>query len=72
VAELERDDALLDAARTVARTVVGRGTGRRPFIITTTPQAEHLALSFRGARAALGLGIVPLAIAIWLVWARFG
>lgn len=72
IAALERDDAMLDAARRVTRQTIARGTGARPFIITTTSQAQHVALSSQGGVAALGLALVPLALAALLVWLRYG
>jgi hypothetical protein len=71
IAALERDDAMMDAARKVTPQVVSRGSGRKPFIITTTPQAQHIALSTQGSRAALGIAALPLAIAALLVWLRY-
>ncbi|MCC7010549.1 MAG: hypothetical protein IT184_17200 [Acidobacteria bacterium] len=71
-ADLERDDALFDAARAITRRTIARGTGAKPFIVTTTPQAQHLALTATGSLAAFGVALVPLAIALLLIWARTG
>jgi len=42
------------------------------MIITTTPQAQHIALSEKGGVAAYAVALVPLGIALWLLWARLG
>lgn len=72
LSDLERDDVLLDRGRAIADATIAFGTGARPMIITTTPQAEHLALTVRGGSTALGIALVPLALAVWLLWIRFG
>jgi len=69
---LRRDDVLFDEARKVTRAVIARGSGARPFILTTTSQAQHIALTEAGSKAAIGIAAVPLAIAAFLIWARFG
>ncbi|HUL72613.1 MAG TPA: GIDE domain-containing protein [Vicinamibacterales bacterium] len=70
--EEARDEALLAAAQKVTRATIGRGSGRQPLIITTTPQAQHIALSEKGGVAAYVVALVPLGIAVLLLWARFG
>jgi hypothetical protein len=67
-----RDDALQTAARKVARATISRGSGKQPLLITTTPQAQHIAMSEKGGMAAYVIALVPLGIAILLLWARFG
>ena len=68
----KRDAALLVEAQTVTRATIGRGTGKQPLIITTTPQAQHIAMSEKGGVAAYVIALVPLGVALWLLWARFG
>ncbi|HVT47067.1 MAG TPA: hypothetical protein VG871_17975 [Vicinamibacterales bacterium] len=71
-AQWEREDALFAAARHVTRATIARGSGKRPFILTTTSQEKHVEFSEKGGLAAIGVAIVPLAIALLLIWARFG
>ena len=40
--------------------------------LSTTSQADHVALATVGGTAALGLAALPLGLALLLVWARFG
>lgn len=70
--DVERDDALFDKAQKVTRATIARGSGAQPFIVTTTSQAQHVALTAVGGSAALGIAAVPLALALLLLWARFG
>jgi hypothetical protein len=67
----KRDTALLASAQKLTRATIGRGSGKQPLIITTTPQAQHIALSEKGGVAAYAIALVPLAVALWLLWARF-
>lgn len=71
-AEDARNAARLAAAQQVTRVTIGRGSGRQPLILTTTPQAQHIALSEKGGFAAYAVALVPLGIALWLLWARLG
>jgi len=64
--------ARLAAAQKVTRVTIGRGSGKQPMIITTTPQAQHIALGEKGGVAAYAVALVPLGIALWLLWARLG
>ena len=64
--------ARLAAAQKATRVTIGRGSGKQPMIITTTPQAQHIALSEKGGVAAYAVALVPLGIALWLLWARLG
>jgi hypothetical protein len=68
----EQEDALFAAAYHVTRAKIARGSGKRPFILTTTSQAQHVEFSEKGGLAAIGVAIVPLGIALLLIWARFG
>jgi hypothetical protein len=72
VRELEADDARFDEARKVTDFTIRRGSGAKPFIITTTRQSDHVSLSAAGGAAAFGVALLPLAIAALLVWLRFG
>jgi hypothetical protein len=64
-------DRLRQQAWEVTRATIARGSGAQPFIMTTTSQAEHIAQTALGAKAALGLGAIALALAAVLVWFRF-
>jgi hypothetical protein len=68
----EREDALFAAAHRVTHATIARGSGKRPFILTTTSQAQHVEFSEKGGLAAMAVALVPLGIALLLVWARFG
>ena len=71
-AEDARNAERLAAAQKVTRVTIGRGSGKQPLILTTTPQAEHIALGEKGGFAAYAVALVPLGIALWLLWARLG
>ena len=47
-AEDARNAERLAAAQNVTRVTIGRGSGKQPLILTTTPQAQHIALSEKG------------------------
>jgi hypothetical protein len=66
----EEELALQAAAGTKASIRAGTGDGP-PFILTTTPQEAHVAAMSKGGSAALGIAVLPLAIAALLVWLRF-
>jgi hypothetical protein len=69
---LEGDDRLLARARQITMASIRRGTGKQPFMFTTTTQAEHLRLTTTGSAAAMGVALVPLGLALLLLWLRFG
>ena len=43
----------------------------RPYVLSTTPQAKLLEVHSKGSRGALLVAVVPLAIAVALLWLRF-
>ena len=43
----------------------------KPYVLSTTPQAKLLEVHSKGSRGALLVAVVPLAIAIALLWLRF-
>jgi hypothetical protein len=59
-------------AREITRATIARGSRAQPFLITTTPQAEHLARTARNATITLRLSMIPLTIVALLVWLRLG
>jgi hypothetical protein len=67
-----REDALFTAAHKITRTTISRGSGKQPLILTTTSQAKHVEMSEKGGVAAIVVALVPLGIALLLIWARFG
>jgi hypothetical protein len=69
---LNDDDRLLVRALDVTKATIRRGSGKQPFMMTTTSQVEHLKLTSLGSSAAFGVAVVPLLIAAWLLWVRFG
>ena len=52
--------------------VMGELPGKQPLILTTTSQAKHVEMSEKGGVAAIVVALVPLGIALLLIWARFG
>jgi hypothetical protein len=64
-------DQLVERAARITRASIGKGEGRKPFLFTTTSQAEHAELTALGGSAALGVALVPLAIAAVLLLLRF-
>jgi E3 Ubiquitin ligase len=71
IEDLELEDRLMDAARTVTKATIAKGSGAQPFLFTTTPQADHVAMSSVGGSAALGIAVIPLGLALLLIWLRF-
>jgi hypothetical protein len=63
---------LFERAAQETTSVVSCGSGERPFVLTTTPKERHVDLSARGGNAAIGLALVPLALAALLLWTRSG
>jgi hypothetical protein len=72
IAADERAEALRARGEDTTKAWIGRGSGRQPFILSTTLQAIHVAQSSMGAQAALTGAAVPAVIALFLLWARFG
>jgi hypothetical protein len=74
----EVDDAEVDEEEVATQSAAGTKASIRslkddpPFILSTTPQAAHLEAMEKGGLAAFGIAVVPLAIAVAVVWARFG
>ena len=54
------------------KAVISRGSGEQPFVVTTATKATHVELSEKGGLAAVGVALVPLALAALLLWTRFG
>jgi hypothetical protein len=59
-------------AREITRGTIASGSRAQPFLIATTPHAEHLARTARVATTTLRVAAIPLGIAAVLVWLRFG
>lgn len=68
----EAVERLYKRAPEVTTSVISRGTGPQPFVLTTTPKAMHIELSERGGMAAMAIALVPLGLAALMLWARFG
>jgi hypothetical protein len=65
----------LEAMERKAREVTTRRVRRlakKPLLISTTPQGKLMEMYQGGWKAALGVAVVPLAIAGFLLWLRFG
>lgn len=65
-------EQLTDRGRRATAAFITRGDGKQPFIVTTTPKAAHAELTALGSQAAMGVALVPLGLAVLLLWARFG
>lgn len=59
-------------ARQTTRARIGRGTARRPLIISAQPEASHVCMSEVGSQAALGLAAALAGVAGLMLWVRFG
>lgn len=71
IAEAERAGKARTRAEAITKAWIGMGTGERPFIVSTTLKAIHVANTSMGAQGALTGAAVPAAIALFLLWARF-
>lgn len=70
--DVERAERAQNEAQRITKASLGRGSGKQPFMLTTTAQAEHVRLTGGGSTAAFGVAVVPLAVAALLLWVRFG
>ncbi|MCC6698146.1 MAG: hypothetical protein IT365_21165 [Candidatus Hydrogenedentes bacterium] len=71
--EGERDaESFSELAKQVTANSISSGARTHPFILSTTPQAAHVAISELGGLGALFIALVPLAIAAYLIWCRYG
>ena len=68
----DRANELTTRAEQTTRACVQRGTGGKPFIITTTPQATHVYMADMGGQVALYLALVPIGLIALMLYARFG
>ena len=71
LAKGQREDDIRTRAEAITKAWIGHGTGKQPFILSTTLQAIDVAQSSMGAQAVLSLAAVPAAIVVFLLWARF-
>jgi hypothetical protein len=65
-----RLDAFYDRAERLTPRRIG-SLSDRPFLLSTTPRARLLEAQGRAWKAAIGVALVPFAIAALLVWLRF-
>jgi hypothetical protein len=70
VSALDEEDALEDLAVRITGASIGKGPGK-PFILSTTPQASHVAMTEFGSEAAIYLALIPFGLAALLLWTRF-
>jgi hypothetical protein len=68
--EGDEEDDLERRATRITRAAIGKASGK-PLILSTTPQASHLAMTELGSEAALYLALIPFGIAALLLWTRF-
>jgi hypothetical protein len=64
-------DQLTERAWEITKASIGKGASRQPFMFTATPQAQHLEMTSKGGSAAIGIAVVPLAIALFFIWLRY-
>jgi hypothetical protein len=69
--DLARLDAFLERAARVTPRRLQR-TGSLPFLLSTTPRAKLAEVQGVAWKGALGLALVPAALAALLLWLRFG
>jgi hypothetical protein len=67
-----RSEELTNRAQQITRAFIAHGTGARPFIMSTTPQATHVYMSDVGSQAALYMAALPLGLVALLLYARYG
>ena len=67
-----RADDLTAIAEQTTRACIRKGSGAKPFIMTTTPQATHVYMSEVGGQVALYLAALPLGLVALLLYARYG
>jgi hypothetical protein len=70
VRRLDEEDDLADRAARVTRAAIGKAPGK-PLILSTTPQASHVAMTEFGSEAAIYLALIPFGLAVLLLWTRF-
>jgi hypothetical protein len=68
----DRANKLTTRAEQTTRACIQRGSGSKPFIVTTTPQATHVYVTEIGGQAAMYVALVPLSIIGLMLYARFG
>lgn len=67
-----RDDQLTTLAGRTTRACIQQGSGSKPFIVTTTPQATHVYVTEVGGQAALYMALGPIGLVALLLYARYG
>ncbi len=67
---LAEEDELEDLASRVTGAVIEKAPGK-PFILSTTPHASHVAMTEFGSEAAIYLALLPFGLAALLLWTRF-
>jgi hypothetical protein len=63
-------EELEELASRITGAVIQKAPGK-PFILSTTPQASHVAMTEFGSEAAMYLALLPFALAALLLWTRF-
>ncbi|NUM52120.1 MAG: hypothetical protein HUU46_00605 [Candidatus Hydrogenedentes bacterium] len=65
-------EELYETGARITRNRIAHGSRREPLILSTTPQQQHIELMAKGGLAAFFVALFPLALAILLLWARYG
>jgi len=71
-AEPDIMDEIDAAAERITPNRIARGSQKQPLIISTTEQQVHIDMMAKGGLAAFFVALFPLALVVWLVWARLG
>jgi hypothetical protein len=69
-AGLDDEAAIAARAARVTSASIGKAPGK-PLILSTTPQASHLAMTEFGSEAAVYVALIPFGLAALLLWTRF-
>ena len=64
-------EKLTEEAVLTTGATISRGSGAKPFILSTTPQVVHIMMSDMGGKGALYIALAPLAVVAFLLWIRF-
>jgi hypothetical protein len=67
-----REDDATERAEQITRACIRKGSGSKPFIVTTTPQAAHVYMSEVGGQTAYYGAAFALGIVVFLAYLRYG
>lgn len=70
-ADLDEDERVEKRAAQTARGSIAKGKDG-PLILSTTPEASHVAMTEYGGQAAIYMGVCAFGLVAFLAWIRFG